>query len=1052
MFNENFRVNAEQLQNAQQKIGVSIFPNNAEVRSFTNPEQGRIDIRQFAVEVAAKGLSSAAQRRVLQRQLAIANNALGASVASPTDSSTRNRFQGKVMKTLLAQLQTLPEADPLMRDGTDGLLTVAPTGSGKTVLEATLLRSAGIGRQVTSSDERLRALLVVPDQSLMRQYLGQVGDDTFRRFLGDDPSIGAFWQYDKDTTSDITLTTTMSLPRAIESGAILPEEYDIAILDEAHRGLSPKMIKRLGQLGTRLFCFTATPSYDNRRDLRQLFPHIEVGSLRSFVEEGILNAVELHTFQAPSEDVDLLGMAAQLANHYLSEGRRTVVYCQPGEQSLQARTLSAIINSIRNEEVAATVSSYNTTKQNMQILDDFDHGNIRLLATTAMLREGWNAKVDAVITVGAVSSMLDLTQKIGRAMRPGDKHTIVSEILPPAKRGQKMCSVWSVFGMEQIEEGLTISLTGQTSGRGASPSRPQATTVDLPENLQDFLVVNLPVRSATLSAEDIERYAIPEGYVSAVELIGDANVPETWLYALLDKQRIHYVGVPRGDGDRSHDRWYAPEAARYLQENPLPELAQAEEFTLHRMHVQFGISEGSLKLIIQELEIQPIKKVTPGSNKLRAVYSAEQVGRVERYINENIPVAEENDITLGGLGDELGNYMFVRDYVVNNAIDVPRKRRHASYGAIGIARHLSFEQAEEIRQLYKGRKFYDPDEHISFAEIGELTNTQLHAVKRKLTDEERALIEERKVPYVKKPVHCLPRDVGMRVLERLVTARGQVEPHLMPHAVILSRIAKTPATINRWLVANNFPHKIVETGAVQGAIRCYPWEALRRAQEVLPVHLDAVEIDFSALAADEYAPLANIHYSQSIQEMYIPKDLLVVYGGRKAQQEISHEVLQETKKSRQPISAEEKAYQFSVSEAAIRLRTTSYCITQLLQQAEKSGWNISKDEGIPEELLKRIHGALKVLPAPPLDWVSHGSMARAHGQAVLEAFLSRAASMNSPIARQLFKRANGVSDVWYGPSTARLIWSYANAAAKKAERVKNTAQKTASLQTSVPLE
>jgi hypothetical protein len=350
---------------------------------------------------------------------------------------------------------------------------------------------------------------------------------------------------------------------------------------------------------------------------------------------------------------------------------------------------------------------------------------------------------------------------------------------------------------------------------------------------------------------------------------------------------------------------------------------------------------------------------------------------------------------------------------------------------------LSFEQAEQIRNLYKGRKFYDPDEHISFAEIGELTNTQLHAVKRKLTDEEKGLIDEYKVPHAKRPVHALPRDIGMRIIERLVTARGQVAPHHMPHAVLLNRIAKSPGAINRWLLTNNFSHEIVETGALQGTIRCYPWEALRRAEEVLPLKLDIATIDFSMLAKDEYAPLENIHYSQSVQEMYIPKDLLVFYDAKQAQQEISQEVQQTVEKHRQPVPTQEQTYQFSLSEAAVRLRTTSYCIAQLLQQAEKSGWDISKNESIPEELLRRIHGALKVLPEPPLDWVSHSSLARAHGQAAVEAFFARATSMKTPITRQLFKRANGVSDVWYNPSTARLIWNYANAAAKKADRAKS---------------
>ena len=96
--------------------------------------------------------------------------------------------------TLPSELTYDPEAP--LQGVEDGMVVIAPTGSGKTAIEAAIVRRAGIGLPrvgLHETDQLRRALVVVSTEKLVDQFAGVSGDDTFRRFIGDQISVTRFF-------------------------------------------------------------------------------------------------------------------------------------------------------------------------------------------------------------------------------------------------------------------------------------------------------------------------------------------------------------------------------------------------------------------------------------------------------------------------------------------------------------------------------------------------------------------------------------------------------------------------------------------------------------------------------------------------------------------------------------------------------------------------------------------------------------------------------------------------------------------------------------------
>ncbi len=684
---------------------------------------------------------------------------------SDAPDTPRAIFQAHALGDLVAHAQRAPNTSQTKAGNPyrNGYLTVAPPGGGKTPLQALMFNYTGVGLPVNEAfPERRHGVGILTSRILMRQYLDPSGP--FQRYLdvnGRKISVGAYYQakHQGHDDFDIILTTPQSYPEAVRSGAINRTATVNNTLDEAHRSaLAPGMQRHLGRFAG-LYMYTATPAYDSRRDLRRRFPYSQFGTMRSFIEDGILNPAQLFTYRAEAEPGSEAKIAVDLAAEYVASGRKTLIVCQPGDDCLQAREIAAALNhhfaqgaikphprfGFEEDTLACAIGQFRNsdTKADLHRLKH----NKRLVATTvATGQEGLDmADLDALIIIGPRCVSWELQQWMGRVLRQSDRVSIISEILPNQLRaGRPLVSIFGELGVEPdgvIRPGYFIGPRGEgdfdretskSSARNSAGATAPTELFEVPPGLTDALVLNTSVREATVAPADLARQ-VPEDYKPLFDLVPE-GVPIDWLYNRLDEQtddpEIRYVGViqANAEGGTEYVRYYSPKARAFFETNPVPALAAETELGIDGVATMFHVSPRYAAMIVDELGIEPTERLNRLNRRRGDKYDLESIIRIGERIGQT-PLADETDIPVTDLCRVLGSN-FVRTYTDNPDSDIKAayKRRHPLFGAIGITRHITEHEATRIQDAFDKLAVVDKTKYIGFSEIAELAGLSLHAV------------------------------------------------------------------------------------------------------------------------------------------------------------------------------------------------------------------------------------------------------------------------------------------------------------------------------------
>lgn len=108
-----------------------------------------------------------------------------------------------------------------------------PTGTGKTVLFTEFIESLGL---TTTRGEGINTLIVLPNTIPITQT-----EESLQKFAKSIP-FGKVYSEQKDTgekAQPVTIITDDSLRIQLAKGTINPRDYDLLILDEAHKYLTP---------------------------------------------------------------------------------------------------------------------------------------------------------------------------------------------------------------------------------------------------------------------------------------------------------------------------------------------------------------------------------------------------------------------------------------------------------------------------------------------------------------------------------------------------------------------------------------------------------------------------------------------------------------------------------------------------------------------------------------------------------------------------------------------------------------------------------------------
>jgi DNA repair protein RadD len=276
-------------------------------------------------------------------------------------------------------------------------MLVAPTGAGKTLIAAEIIRSAAARGN--------RTLFVAPRRELIRQTAAKLSDAGVAdpRIIVAADDLGS-----RDATVTIGSIQTLTLERW---RSVLPPA-DLLICDEAHH-MAADGWSALARAypHARILGLTATPERADGRPMGDIFDDIVVAAtVRELTDLGHLAPAR---FWAPPSLLESgeLAMDPLAAYRQHGAGQSTVIFCATVDH---AERICASIG-----DGAATVSGRTSETARDSALARFAVGELRVLCSVGVLTEGWDAPIASVAILARRFGHAGLfLQVVGRVLRP----------------------------------------------------------------------------------------------------------------------------------------------------------------------------------------------------------------------------------------------------------------------------------------------------------------------------------------------------------------------------------------------------------------------------------------------------------------------------------------------------------------------------------------------------------------------------------------------------------------------------------------------------------
>lgn len=319
-----------------------------------------------------------------------------------------------------------------------------PTGVGKTVLFTEFVKATG-----------LRTLVLTPTQLLLRQT-----EDAFGKFAGDeDVSVGTVYAHAKDDSQPITITTYASFVRHAQnegSPYLDPSNYDVVILDEAHRAMGEETTRALKKFPNIVQVgLTATENYSDKRKLSSLLPH-EIHKM-SIVEAVDLNLISPFSVFVVETETDMSQVRVSTTNEYDQTdlqktlntearnmvavemyikyfmGRKAMFFCSGVDH---AKALAALFEAegVPIEAIHGGLTIKQQELLKVKLADPNPANNLFGLTNDKILAEGFDVpSVSLSFNLAPTLSTVRSQQRSGRTLRLDpdnpDKHAIIIEFI-----------------------------------------------------------------------------------------------------------------------------------------------------------------------------------------------------------------------------------------------------------------------------------------------------------------------------------------------------------------------------------------------------------------------------------------------------------------------------------------------------------------------------------------------------------------------------------------------------------------------------------------------
>lgn len=314
------------------------------------------------------------------------------------------------------QAALLRDIEDAFAEGERRLVVQVPTGGGKTILAAELVRRL-----------HRRVLYVVPSVEILDQTLAKL------RAVGVQPEVVRAGVWPALRRQRCVLAMAQTLGKRMVDMHSSPWYPDLVIIDEAHRLLDAHA-RLLSLFPAPSIALTATPVRLDGKPLQRLWPVLVQGpTVRTLQASGAL--VPVQTFDAPvgdfrgvrvrGGDYEQTDLERRLLEHSapieasrawagLLRGRRTIAFC-PGR-----RLSEELVLALRREGArAAHVDAKTPAAERAATLQRLAAGDLDVVSNCGLFIEGLDVpSVDGIILCTSTLSIARYLQMCGRGMRP----------------------------------------------------------------------------------------------------------------------------------------------------------------------------------------------------------------------------------------------------------------------------------------------------------------------------------------------------------------------------------------------------------------------------------------------------------------------------------------------------------------------------------------------------------------------------------------------------------------------------------------------------------
>lgn len=805
-----------------------------------------------------------------------------------------------------------------------GVTAIAPTGAGKSHLIemcTTVIADSAVDRHI---------VLVVPSLSLQRQLLQKFTEDLpHLRIGGLSGEIS-----DSPAENDLMIITIEAFNAHFRNNSLQGQPIDVVMIDETHHLTEPQFKQTLlEEWDGYTMGFTATPAYSLDKDVRALLPHIiEHSNTMELIEAGRLNDGQIFTFLVDDE------LLQKVAAHYgvelstgeikaavrmlldnividfvkplIEEGRRGIIFCEPGDDAWNARELARRLSEEESAQLSdgrpiRAAAMYSLGKNQHEVMRQYREGELDVVTTIDTGRESLDAEFNFVILNTTVTSRLRGIQMVGRGIRYNERFGVtiyaqfinnVSSLIPEKHRPffieEAFDSIPSLF-----RQGRTLRSKPVHSKKSGAERQPkEAINTESPKessaivdisSLKPILQTILtkfdrqPVGKSLLSGKQ-EAWVLEDNMQALhMALLGHDDIDERKAMKILRAAGYTWRGKREEvNGEKRLAHYYDREAIEYL-------LSKLPSGRVVFNKLEAAIYLGITVELFEYLENQP-ENAIKGQEFVRAgrktaICYTEETLRHAKAIVQKVPGIQPGSKPASDVAAEIG----IEVRTLRRMLGLEKSDRYH----INKIFHLTAEEVSEAKRIfYQYPEALSTDKHLNA--ICDAVGIDTRIAKNEMTPEEKAQGVEKR--YKDKRGYTLtgivyPQQVWVKLEERLRQLKPRpLEAHMIHlNKRTLGSMVRFGAKLNIEELVNKLTdqgYKVRKIAIVdnKGSSYAVSWEiiaALQREYGQPRLTKRTPKLDFNRLPNGPYdVNPEKIAYAQEVQQRFLRPEQLQSYN------------------------------------------------------------------------------------------------------------------------------------------------------------------------------